>query len=200
MNKTTNRRIALLLSLVAAAALSLSACGSVTLFGSGPDHSGATSSPSGETSAPAASSSQSGSATGPAGTASGSGGQSGLVGGSTSGSSGQVGVTGGGGVSGGTPGISTPATGLSPEEVAQYCKNFSNVLDPQYVSTGTAFAMIGDVRALRPHTPVQLLPDVDIILTDYKLVSDGSRIYSQVLGELNSAYKPLKDFSNQACA
>jgi hypothetical protein len=78
--------------------------------------------------------------------------------------------------------------------------NFSNVLDPQYVSTGTAFAMIGDVRALRPHTPVQLLPDVDIILTDYKLVSDGSRIYSQVLGELNSAYKPLKDFSNQACA
>jgi hypothetical protein len=203
MSKSMQHRIPLAVSLAAAIALSVSACGSVTLLGSGPDRSSAASSTNGTPPAPASTSGQGGFTTGTSGTASGFGGQSGTTGGasgsSAGGSSGQVGVAGGAnGASGGTPGVSTPASGLSPDEVAQYCKYFNNLYSPG-VYENIEYQAAEPLRQLRTHTPVQLQQYVDILATDYNLVAKKTRTNGQVRDEIDAAYQSLSDFHDQIC-
>jgi len=99
----------------------------------------------------------------------------------------------------GTSGISTAATGLSPDEVAQYCKYFDALHTPWVYSGGLEGQAADPLRQLRPHTPVQLQQDVDILAADYKLVANQTRTNGQVRDELEAAYKPLQDFHDQIC-
>jgi len=187
----------LLVPLVATVAFSISACGSVTLFGSSPATS-TSSSPSGSTAAPVLSSGQTGSA-GSAGTAA-SGSVSGSTGGlsgvgsttpgSGSGGSGQIGASGGG------SGVATASTGLSPDQVAQYCKGLP--YDPT-IDAGLSHNTIENWQTFRRATPVQFVPNVDVMITDYTAIWNGKRIYNQVRDELIDNYKPLKDFHDQIC-
>jgi hypothetical protein len=197
MRKSTKSRLPLLVTLAAAIAFSISACGSVTLFGSSPAAS-ASNSPSGSTAAPVLSSGQSGSV-GSAGTptgGSGAGSTGGLSGagstasGSGSGGSGQIGASGGG------SGVATASTGLSPDQVAQYCKGLP--YDPT-IDGGLSHNTIENWQTFRRVTPVQFVPNVDVMITDYTAIWNGKRIYNQVRDELIDNYKPLKDFHDQIC-
>lgn len=203
MNKTSKRRIPLLVSLAAAVALSVSACGHLSYN----SDSGASSSNSATSAASGSSpsSGQSGATSGLTGPVSGSAGQSGglaggTAGGSAGGSSGQFGATGSaGGASGGTSGISTAASGLSPDEVAQYCKYFNGMYTPGVYIPGIEYQAQEPLRQLRTHTPVQLQQYVDILATDYKLITDKTRTSGQVRDEIDAAYQHLQDFHDQIC-
>jgi len=215
MRNTTLRRVPFIVPVAVAIALSVSACGGHITLSSGAD-AGATTAPAGSNAAnsagtgaaTAASPGQGGFSGNGSGTssglASGATGQSGLSGGSSGGSaSGSAGQFGGsGGASGGTPGVSTSATGLSPDEVAQYCKSFGGIAGGPgvYNQQPIADQAQAPLRDLRLHTPVQLQQYVDVLATDYKLVANQTRTEGQVRDELVAAFKPLKDLHDQICS
>ena len=196
MNKSSKLRIPLLVSLAAAAALSVSACGAHLAWVAD----GSTTTTSGTTAGPALSSSQSGAPTGSAGAVSDTGGQSGLTGGSTGGSPGQFGV---GGTTTGAPGVSPAATGMSPDSVATWCKIFNDSLffTPDHMADTPAFfgAHIERLRTMEDVSPIQYKQNYEILITDYRTLSDGTRLYSQLRDEVNANFKPLKDLNQQIC-
>jgi len=84
---------------------------------------------------------------------------------------------------------------MTPDQVAAYCKGLP--IDPD-IDTGS-WLTIDNYKAFRRVTPVQLVPNVDVLLADYQAIWGGKRIYSQLQEELAANYKPLKDLHDQIC-
>jgi hypothetical protein len=104
---------------------------------------------------------------------------------------------------GGGPTVGAVATaGMSPDDVAQYCKlsgDFSAMGGPEELSTfyyGEAAKPLVD---LKKHTPVQLQPDVTLLYTDYEALANQSRVFPQVKDEVDASYKRVMDFNTQIC-
>jgi hypothetical protein len=91
---------------------------------------------------------------------------------------------------------------MSPDEVAQYCKYFNALYTPDNYDTNYVYAAQAaePLHNLRPHTPVQMQQNIDVLATDYQLVANQTRTPGQVRDELDAAYKPLKDFAGQICS
>jgi hypothetical protein len=87
---------------------------------------------------------------------------------------------------------------MSADDVGQYCKYSGNLHDP--VSVKDLISLdVDNLTQLRPHTPVQLQPDVELLLTDTKAIDSQTRVYAQVKDEVDPAYQRLKDFHDQIC-
>jgi len=59
-----------------------------------------------------------------------------------------------------------------------------------------------DVKILndmKPYIPVQLQPNINVLVTDYTTISNRDRLPSQLMPEMKAAYKPLADFRKQIC-
>jgi hypothetical protein len=95
-------------------------------------------------------------------------------------------------------GGSTSTAGLSPDDVGQYCKYSGELLDPVTQKDNISLD-VDHLTQLRPHTPVQLQPDVELLLADDKAIDNQTRVYAQVKDEVDPAYKRLKDFHDQIC-
>ena len=67
------------------------------------------------------------------------------------------------------------------------------------IDTGLSHNTVEGYQALRRVTPVQFVPNVDVMITDYTAIFDGKRIYRQLQDELVENYKPLKDLHDQIC-
>jgi len=220
MNTTKKRRILSIAPVAIAVVLSVAACGAPCLAGSSGAPASNGTSNSGALSNTAASSNGSANSNGTA--ASGSSGTVGASGfgasgGSASGGSaaggsavgGQGGVSSGGsasagsatpgqaGVSSGGFGNSNPSAGMTPDQVAAYCTGFPP--DPTHVEGLVLQNNVDQYTALRKVTPVQLVPNVDVMLSDYQAILSEKRIYAQLKDELVANFKPLKDFNDQIC-
>ena len=215
MNTSKKRRILSIAPVAVAVVLSLAACGAPRMAGSSsaPASNGASS--SGALSNTAASSN--GAATS---------GSSGTVGGSSSGASsggsasggsaaggsavgGQGGTSFGGSASAGSatpgqPGVatggfgnSTAAAGMTPDQVGVYCTSFKDLTDPanDYLVSYQLEALTN----MRKATPVQLVPNVDAMISDYQTIKAEKRVYAQLKDELVANYGPLKDLNEQIC-
>jgi hypothetical protein len=188
VNTNTTARILRAAPIALAVALSVGACGALPCT-SGSNNSSAPYSNSSATSNTAGSSS----ATRPL-ASSGSAGQggvsSGSAGGATSGSGSQSGLS--GGVSSG----SASTSGMSPDDVAAYCKDSSALFSPDY---GWFADNVKPLAELRKHTPVQLVPDVELLQADSDAIAKKDRVYVQVKDEYDAAYKRVMDFNDQIC-
>ncbi|HEX4248650.1 MAG TPA: hypothetical protein VH008_12380 [Pseudonocardia sp.] len=211
---TKMRHILRTVPVAIAVVLSVAACGS-------PFKSGSSGAPTPtDTSNGAALSTGTGASNGTAGTTGSSGtGTTGTSGGSSFGSAGgaasggsavggQGGTSSGGSAAAGsaTPGQAgatggfgntDPSAGMTPDQVAAYCTGFP--YDPEIVGD---LAGHDDVQAwtdLRKNTPVQLTPNVDVMVSDYQAISTKKRVYAQLRDELVANFKPLKDFKDQIC-
>jgi hypothetical protein len=216
MNTSKKRRILSIAPVAVAVVLSLAACGAPCMAGSSstPASNGASS--SGALSNTAASSNGSVASNG-----TGTSGSSGTVGGSSFGASsggsasggsavgGQGGTSSGGSASAGsaTPGQagvasggfgnSTAAAGMTPDQVGAYCKSFHSLGTPE--QDYPASLQVEDLTDMRKATPVQLVPNVDAMLSDYQAIDSQKRVYAQLKDELVANYGPLKDLNEQIC-
>jgi hypothetical protein len=207
MNTPTTRRILRVAPLLAAVALSVGAC--ATPWANGANASGTSTSSAANnavTNNATTSDAANGSGPQPAAqpapaaqngvAAAAPGGAAGAPGAAASAPSGQSGF-------GGGPTVGAVATaGMSPDDVAQYCKlsgDFSAMGGPEELSTfyyGEAAKPLVD---LKKHTPVQLQPDVTLLYTDYEALAKQTRVFPQVKDEVDASYKRVMDFNTQIC-
>jgi hypothetical protein len=91
------------------------------------------------------------------------------------------------------------SSGLSPDQVAQYCKN-SDLYVPEDPSGRPSWVTdTPKLIELRKYTPVQLQPDVQLMIIDYQALNRQQRVLPQVKDELDVSYKRLMDFRSQIC-
>jgi hypothetical protein len=110
---------------------------------------------------------------------------------STSGSQGGYAAVGGA--------ASDSSAGLSPDQVAQYCKN-SDLYVPEDPSGRPSWVTdTPKLIELRKYTPVQLQPDVQPMISDYQALNRQDRVLPQVKDELDASYERLMDFRSQIC-
>jgi hypothetical protein len=175
---TTKRRTLGIAPVAVALVLSVAACGGPAANSSAAS-SGTLSNASAGSTANAAGSGTSGSS------------DFGASGGSATGGSaapGQVGVS---------SGNSTAASGMTPDQVAAYCTGFP--YDPTIVEGLVNQDVIDGWTGLRKVTPVQLVPNVDVMVSDYQAIRSEKRIYAQLKDELVANYTPLHDLQQQIC-
>jgi hypothetical protein len=98
------------------------------------------------------------------------------------------------GVASGGFGNSNPAAGMTPDQVAGYCTKFP--YDPD-IDHGKGAQ--DNFIALRKNTPVQLVPNVDVMISDNQSIASENRVYAQLKDEMQANFKPLKDFYDQIC-
>jgi hypothetical protein len=102
---------------------------------------------------------------------------------------GQVGAASGG------FGNSDPSAGMTPDQVAAYCTKFPSEPETYYNGNGAA----NDLIELRKYTPVQLVSNVDVLISDNQAIGSQKRIYAQLKDEMQANFQPLKDFKDQIC-
>ncbi|MDT7631320.1 MAG: hypothetical protein QOI50_3250 [Pseudonocardiales bacterium] len=187
MNTNAAARILRAAPVALAVALSVGACGALPCTAGSNNSSAPYSNSSATSNSPG-----SGSAARPL-ASSGSSGQSGVSTGSAGGA-----ASGSGAQGGSASGGSTSTAGLSPDDVGQYCKYSGELLDP-VIQKDNISLDVDHLTQLRPHTPVQLQPDVELLLADDKAIDNQTRVYAQVKDEVDPAYKRLKDFHDQIC-
>jgi hypothetical protein len=188
MNKNAATRILRAAPVALAVALSVGACGALPCT-SGSNNSSAPYSNSSATS----NSPGSGAASRPL-ASSGSGGQGGLSSGSAVGSASGSGAD--GGLSGGASSDSASTAGMSADDVAAYCKDSSALFAPD---TGWFGDNVKPLADLRQYTPVQLVPDVELLQADSDAIAKQDRVYVQVKEEYDAAYKRVMDYNDQIC-
>jgi hypothetical protein len=98
------------------------------------------------------------------------------------------------GVSSGGFGNSNPAAGMTPDQVAAYCTGFP--YDPD-ISNGKGAQ--DSFITLRKNTPVQLVSNVDVMISDNQAIGSEKRVYAQLKDEMRANFQPLKDFYDQIC-
>jgi len=98
-------------------------------------------------------------------------------------------------VAGGGSGTATVATGLTPDQVAAYCKKMPGYGPDQ----GWDGYMIFQLQDLRRAAPVQLQPNIDVLITDTKATVSRTRVYAQVREEIQDNLKPVQDLADQIC-
>jgi len=98
-------------------------------------------------------------------------------------------------VAGGGSGTATVATGLTPDQVAAYCKKMPGYGPDQ----GWDGYMIFQLQDLRRAAPVQLQPNIDVLITDTKATVSRTRVYAQVRDEIQDNLKPVQDLADQIC-
>ena len=91
---------------------------------------------------------------------------------------------------------SVSASGMSPDQVAGYCKVFATFVHPD--QAGPNWGASGLVE-IRQYTPVQLRPNVNLLITDYAALKKGNRVFVQLKDEMDAAYRPIQDFNDQIC-
>jgi len=88
---------------------------------------------------------------------------------------------------------------MTPDQVAQYCKN-SDLYVPEDPNGRPSWVTdTSKLIQLRKYTPVQLQPDVQLMISDYQALTRQDRVLPQVQDELDSSYKRLMDFRTQIC-
>jgi hypothetical protein len=200
MNTTTARHIVRIAPLVVAIALSTGGCGTPWAAGSNASATTSSSATDNAANSNAANSNAANSSAPQPVAQSAPGGQSG-VSGATSGGSAPA-PPGPSGPPGGASADSAATSGMSADDVAQYCKlsgDFSAMGGPEELSAfyfGEAAKPLVD---LKKHTPVQLLPDVQLLYSDYEALANQSRVFPQVKDEVDASYKRVMDFNNQIC-
>jgi len=97
------------------------------------------------------------------------------------------------GVAGSSSGSSASAGGLTPDQLAAYCTHLE---EPDGSVT---WLTMDYLHAAEKGTPVQLKPNMDVLVADSQAIKDGTRIWVQLKDEMAANYKPLKDFHDQAC-
>jgi len=91
---------------------------------------------------------------------------------------------------------------MSPDQVAQWCKgwNGSNLLPPDNVGGWPLFGMqVTQWQDLEKISPVQYTQNFEVIIADYRMVANQTRLYPQVRDEIKSNYDPIKQFGTQIC-
>jgi len=190
MNTNAAARILRAAPVALAVALSVGACGALPCTAGSNNSSAPYSNSSATSNSPGSSSAARPLAS------SGSSGQSGVstgsAGGAASGSGAQSGL------SGGVSTDSASTSGLSPDDVAAYCKDSSALFAP---GEGTFLYSnnLDNLTDLRQHTPVQLVPDVELLQADSNAIAKQQRVYAQVKDEVDNAYKRIMDFNDQIC-
>jgi hypothetical protein len=186
MNTTEKRRTLMIAPVAVAVVLSLTACGSPFKAGSSAGPTSTSTSSGTDLSNNSANSAAGGSAVGGQGGVSSGG--SAAAGSATPG---QAGVGTGG------FGNSNPAASMTPDQVAAYCTGFP--YDPTIVEGLVNQDVMDSWTNLRKVTPVQLVPNVDLMISDYQAIKSEKRIYAQLKDELVANFKPLQDFHDQIC-
>jgi hypothetical protein len=188
MNTKAAARILRAAPVALAVALSVGACGAL------PCTAGSNNSSAPYSNSAATSNSPAGGAAPSALASSGSGTQggvsSGSAGGATSGSGAQSGLP------GGVSSDSASTGGLSPDDVAAYCKDSSALYSADIGGWSDNVTTLAD---LRKHTPVQLVPDVELLQADSEALAKQQRVYVQVKDEYDAAYKRIMDYNDQIC-
>jgi hypothetical protein len=204
MRAASTCRIPRVVALLVAVVLSVGACGSPWARSS--NASNTTSSTAtddaagGSPSQPVAQSTPAGQGVAPGGTTPAANGPAGLSGTTTGGM--PPGPSSQGGQSGEAPAASAATSGMSPDDVAQYCKlsgEFSAPGDPEELSAFYFGEAAKPLVELKKHTPVQLQPDVELLYSDYEALANQSRVFPQVKDEVDASYKRVMDFHNQIC-
>jgi hypothetical protein len=208
MNTTKKRRILGIVPVAVVVALSVGACGAPCMAGSNSAPAANTST----TSTGSLSNASAGSSSVGAGSTSAGATGFGPSGGSASGGSavgGQAGVSAGGsatagsappgqaGVASGGFGNSAAASGMTPDQVGAWCKSFHSLGSPD--QDYPASLQVDDLTDMKKVTPVQLVPNVDAMLSDYQAIDTQKRVYAQLKDELVANYGPLKDLNEQIC-
>ena len=87
---------------------------------------------------------------------------------------------------------------MSPDDVAAYCKDSSALWAPDETTYNGGYNL-DSLTDLRKHTPVQLVPDVELLQADSNAIAKQERVYAQVKDEVVSSYKRVMDFNDQIC-
>jgi hypothetical protein len=113
---------------------------------------------------------------------------------SAAGFSGQVGISGGGN------GAAQTATGLPPDQVAQFCKDWGDLYSTDQIALYVDFGYtVEALRKLKKEMPVQFDSNIEVLQGDYQALVDKTRIFSQVRDEIDNSHKPLSDFQKHIC-
>ena len=91
------------------------------------------------------------------------------------------------------------SAGMTPDQVAQYCKNSDLYVPEDPTGRPSWVTDTSKLIQLRKYTPVQLQPDVQLMISDYQALTRQDRVLPQVQDELDSSYKRLMDFRTQIC-
>jgi len=93
----------------------------------------------------------------------------------------------------------TGSAGMTPDQVAQYCKNSDLYVPEDPTGRPSWVTDTPKLIQLKKYTPVQLQPDVQLMISDYQALTRQDRVLPQVQDELDSSYKRLMDFRTQIC-
>jgi len=87
---------------------------------------------------------------------------------------------------------------MSPDQVAKWCKadSFTN---PDFANVYNFRIDLPALKDLRDISPVQLDPNIDVLITDYQALAGETRLYSQVRDEVHANFKPIDAFKAQLC-
>jgi len=86
---------------------------------------------------------------------------------------------------------------MTPDQVGAFCTGFYSLGDPKSDYSAASQAKI--LTDLRKVTPVQLVSNVDAMLSDYQAIVGEKRVYAQLKDEMVANYGPLHDLNDQIC-
>jgi len=91
---------------------------------------------------------------------------------------------------------------MSPDQVTEWCKLYDDpsFFNPDNIAGASSFGQqIEKLQDLEKATPVQYAQNIEVLIADYRLVADQTRLYPQIRDEVKSNFKPLNQLQTQIC-